>query len=470
MPTSGRPMRSTNSSRPASAFVLLGLVALATLAAALVHGPGLAGLGLIGAYVTPLLGRARRSRTTGRSMSISPSSPRRPMRSRASGCGAGSRSRRQCSRSLWMLVGMGDPRAGSLRAHAFYALAGFALAAVFLVAGLVYGPEAERGHFEPGRRRACWRAISFARLRAGDADDARPPALITLFVLAAATARSPGAAKPRSPAVPVAAALAVLVIVHWAVNFNFEILLSPRRPVLRRAADAGRRPAAARICCSAPASLRCSAACGYLAQGRAERPLFVDPVGGLRGADAGRHPDRALLRRRRLRALDPVRDHGAAARRAVRLRRAPTSGSASSATGHAAKPARSLRPARSRRWRLALTFALEKGWLTVALALMVPGIALIADQRPLPMLRTALRRPRPAGDGADRLGSAHRRQRRRHDADLQLAAVGLWRARGVVLGRRPYPAPARRRLAGAHAWIPRRSCSPRSPPCSKSAT
>ena len=31
--------------------------------------------------------------------------------------------------------------------------------------------------------------------------------------------------------------------------------------------------------------------------------------------------------------------------------------------------------------------ALEKGWLTVALALMVPGIAWVADQRPLPALR-----------------------------------------------------------------------------------
>src|SRR5262249_46357547 len=38
-----------------TAFVLLGIVALLTLAAALVHGPMLAGLGLIGAYVTPLL-------------------------------------------------------------------------------------------------------------------------------------------------------------------------------------------------------------------------------------------------------------------------------------------------------------------------------------------------------------------------------------------------------------------------------
>ena len=37
---------------------------------------------------------------------------------------------------------------------------------------------------------------------------------------------------------------------------------------------------------------------------------------------------------------------------------------------------------------LAMTFALERGWLTVALALMVPGIAWIAQQRPLPMLRT----------------------------------------------------------------------------------
>jgi uncharacterized membrane protein len=40
---------------PAAAFVLLGLVALLTLAAALLHGPALAGLGLVGAYTAPLL-------------------------------------------------------------------------------------------------------------------------------------------------------------------------------------------------------------------------------------------------------------------------------------------------------------------------------------------------------------------------------------------------------------------------------
>ncbi len=36
---------------------------------------------------------------------------------------------------------------------------------------------------------------------------------------------------------------------------------------------------------------------------------------------------------------------------------------------------------------LALTLALEKGWLTVALALMVPGVAWVASKRPLPWLR-----------------------------------------------------------------------------------
>src|SRR5438477_598424 len=40
---------------PAFAFVLLGAVALATLGAALLHGPALAALGLVSAFVTPLL-------------------------------------------------------------------------------------------------------------------------------------------------------------------------------------------------------------------------------------------------------------------------------------------------------------------------------------------------------------------------------------------------------------------------------
>jgi uncharacterized membrane protein len=40
---------------PASAFILLGCIALGTLAAALLHGPALAGLGIAAAFVTPVL-------------------------------------------------------------------------------------------------------------------------------------------------------------------------------------------------------------------------------------------------------------------------------------------------------------------------------------------------------------------------------------------------------------------------------
>lgn len=40
---------------PGTAFVLLGIVAMGTMAAALLHGPALAGLGLVGAFVTPML-------------------------------------------------------------------------------------------------------------------------------------------------------------------------------------------------------------------------------------------------------------------------------------------------------------------------------------------------------------------------------------------------------------------------------
>jgi hypothetical protein len=76
---------------PATAFVLLGLVALGTLAAALLHGPALA------ASASPPPSSRRslfllKNPISGRSTSISPSSPRRRSDLRGSGCGAGSRS------------------------------------------------------------------------------------------------------------------------------------------------------------------------------------------------------------------------------------------------------------------------------------------------------------------------------------------------------------------------------------------
>ena len=51
---------------PAAAFVLLGIIGIATMLAAALHGPALAGLGLAGSLIVPMLVSSRR-RTPGRS-------------------------------------------------------------------------------------------------------------------------------------------------------------------------------------------------------------------------------------------------------------------------------------------------------------------------------------------------------------------------------------------------------------------
>src|SRR5262245_19796561 len=124
---------------PAAAFVLLGAVALATLTAALVHGPALAGLGLIGAYVTPLLV------STGQ-----PSYWTLYVYLAVVTAAALALARFRMWRWLaitaiafnifWMFAGIHDPSAAAVSAHAFHVVVGFALSAVFIVAGLAYGP------------------------------------------------------------------------------------------------------------------------------------------------------------------------------------------------------------------------------------------------------------------------------------------------------------------------------------------
>ena len=105
--------------------------------------------------------------------------------------------------------------------------------------------------------------------------------------------------------------------------------------------------------------------------------------------------------------------------------------------------------------RAALTFALDKGWLTVGLALMVPGIAWISEQRPLPALRYLAAAIIVVCVVARRLRAAHRRPRRRHDADLQLASLWVWRAgrvfwyAGYLLRRRADDMPTRLAEAAA---------------------
>ena len=78
---------------PAVAFMLLGLVALA---AALLDGPELAGLGLVGAFVTPLIVSTEQPNCWALYIFILRSSRRPPSRLPAHACGAGSSSQPWC--------------------------------------------------------------------------------------------------------------------------------------------------------------------------------------------------------------------------------------------------------------------------------------------------------------------------------------------------------------------------------------
>ena len=132
---------------PAAAFILLGVVALLTLAAALLHGPALAGLGVVGAYVAPMLVASDKpdywslyvyvAVVTAAAFALARARLWRWLAITAIVLGA-----------LWTVPGTGLNPVDALAAHVFNALAGFALAATFLVCGLIYGPPGVPGEID----------------------------------------------------------------------------------------------------------------------------------------------------------------------------------------------------------------------------------------------------------------------------------------------------------------------------------
>jgi uncharacterized membrane protein len=368
---------------PALAFLLLGLVALATLAAALVHGPALGGLGLIGAYVTPLLVSSQQPNywalyvyltvVTAAAYALARFRMWRWLAITAAAFSI-----------VWMFVGIGDPGNGSLSAHAFYAAAGFALGAVFIVCGLFYGPPAERDRYEP-LSSGVLAGYLFGAFMLVLATAHAPLALTTLFVLAAATVAITWRTDAVMAVVPAAAALAVLALVHWAVDFRFDILVKPDGPFSGTPPEWMIVGKGEHLAFAAAVAALFGVA-GYWRQGRSGEPMFsivwaacavATPIVILivlyyRIAELGRSIPFAVL------ALALAAAFAAATE--LLSRREPRPGVAAAgalfATGAVAALA------------LTLTFALEKGWLTVALSLMVPGIAWISHRRPLPLLRT----------------------------------------------------------------------------------
>src|SRR4029079_17232095 len=107
----------------------------------------------------------------------------------------------------------------ALGAHVFHALAGFALAAALIVAGLFYGPPAENGRVDPVSTLALSVYLVMAALlvQASHHDPAALTAFVALTVVTLAIAWRTEAV---AGAVAVAAVLSALVIADWAVGMN----------------------------------------------------------------------------------------------------------------------------------------------------------------------------------------------------------------------------------------------------------
>src|SRR5690606_39181861 len=126
----------------------LGIVALATLAAALLHGPALAGLGVVGAYATPLIVSSGQANfwalylylavVTAAAFALARVRLWRWLALTAVGLGF-----------FWTLPGLEALPAIGPFAHLFHAAAGFALVAALMVSGLLFGPDAEAGRIDP---------------------------------------------------------------------------------------------------------------------------------------------------------------------------------------------------------------------------------------------------------------------------------------------------------------------------------
>ncbi len=365
---------------PGAAFVLLGIVALATLAAALLHGPALAALGLVGAEVVPMLVQSPTPNywalyiylavVTAAAFALASTRLWRWLAITAVAFGL-----------VWAMAGATGP-ADVLLPSLFHVTAGFALASLLVVAGLYFGPAAAPGRID-GLSSASLAAYLLAAAIIVVLQSHPSAALIVFAALTAAAVAIAWRSEAAVGALPAAAFLAALVIISWAVPYEFAHLVAPpldtRLAPEPSATDIGRH-----VALGAFFALMFGAA-GYLAQGRYERaapPIIwaATAVGApLAILIALYYRIYGLERSLPFAGLALLLAAWCAVATEQLTRRPPRAGLPSAAALHAAGSAAAL--------ALTLSFALEKGWLTVGLALMAPGVAWVAEKRPLPMLR-----------------------------------------------------------------------------------
>src|SRR6478736_2012208 len=193
---------------PATAFILLGMVALGTLAAALLHGPALAGLGIAAAFVTPILVSSNEPDYWALYIYLA------VVTAAAFGL-ARIRLWQWLAVTtivlalLWTLPCL-QCGPSMVAPHAFHVIAGFILAALLVMCGFMFGPAAEDGQIEPISSGALSAYLLGAALivLASVHDSA---ALIVFTVLVAGTLAVAWRAPAASGATAAAAALVFIV-------------------------------------------------------------------------------------------------------------------------------------------------------------------------------------------------------------------------------------------------------------------
>jgi uncharacterized membrane protein len=359
---------------PATAFILLGMVALGTLAAALLHGPALAGLGVAAAFVTPILVSSQKPDFWALYIYLA------IVTAAAFGL-ARIRLWRWLAVTtivfalLWTFpcLQCGPMMVGP---HAFHVMIGFVLASLLVVCAFMFGPPAEEGQIEPmssGSLAAYLLGATMIVLASSHADTA----IIVFAALVAATLFVAWCAPAAAGAIAAAAALVFIVFAEWAVRANPDMLVLPGGPL------PGIGPAATDGSVMFAAGFGVA---GFLAQGRSASAIIpvlwsaaavFTPLALLIALYARiAHLDRSIPFA--ILAVILAAAYGAATEILSRRDNRPglPISIALFATGSLGALA------------LALTFALEKGWLTIALALMSMGAAWISMQRPIPFLRT----------------------------------------------------------------------------------
>ncbi|MCA1469141.1 DUF2339 domain-containing protein [Bradyrhizobium sp. IC3195] len=366
---------------PATAFVLLGIVAMATLAAALLHGPALAGLGVVGAFVTPILVSSGKPDYWALYIYLA-------VVTAASFGLARIRLWRWLAVTtiafavLWIFPGL-DTEQVQVAPHAFHAIAGFVLAALLVVCGFMFGPSMEDGEIEPVSSGALGGYLFGAMLVVLSSAHA-DLALIAFTLLVGGTLFVAWRAPAATGALGAAAAAVFIVFAEWAVRANPDMLVLPGGPM----------PGVGPVAIDSAVTLHLVTAAifaagfgvtGFFAQGRSNSVIIpvvwsaagvATPIAILVALYARiAHLDRSIPFA--ILAVLLAAAFGAATEALMRREERP--GVATSVALFATGTLGAL--------ALALTFALEKGWLTIALALMSLGTAWISLQRPIPVLR-----------------------------------------------------------------------------------